>query len=224
MTFKKIIDLTHPIEEGMITFECDWHPRTSIQQLGRLEQEGRESRKLEIGTHTGTHVDAPLHFIANGATIDETKPDILMGKVSIVDFSHLKEDEALTEEMLHGIKVTPRMIFRFGWGKHWGTRKFYHHYPHLSPAAARYLVKKGLKLHGSDIPSPDDSRIKLDSQTKGTDADSPIHKIFLSSGVVLVEYLANLDNVKELTGWHIAALPLKIKGADGAPARVFLFK
>ena len=224
MNFKKIIDLTHPIEEGMITFECDWHPRTSIQQLGRLAQEGRESRKLEIGTHTGTHVDAPLHFIKGGATIDETSPAILMGEVSIVDFSHLKEDEAVTEEMLHEIKITPRMIFCYGWGKHWGTRKFYHHYPHLSPEAARYLVKKGLKLHGADIPSPDDSRINLTREIKGTDKDSPIHKIFLSNNVVLVEYLANLDKVKELTGWHIAALPLKIKDSDGAPARVLLFK
>ena len=147
-----------------------------------------------------------------------------MGEVSIVDFSHLKEDEEVTVDMLKEIKVTERMIFRYGWGKHWGTRKFYHHYPHMSAEAAKYLVKKGLKMHASDIPSPDDSRIKLDSTTKGTDKDSPIHKIFLSNDVVLVEYLANLDKVKELDGWHIVACPLKIKGSDGAPARVFLFK
>lgn len=224
MNFKKVIDLTHPIEEGMITFEAHWHPMTSIQQLGRLSLEGRESRKIEIGTHTGTHVDAQLHFFKDGATIDQTSPNILIGEVSIVDFSHMKENEQVTEEMLRKVKITPRMIFRFGWGKHWGTRKFYHEYPHFSQGAARYLVRKGVKFIGNDIPSPDDSRIVLDAQTRGTDADSPIHKIFLKSGVVLVEYLANLDTVRELDGWHIAALPLKIKGADGSPARVFLFK
>lgn len=224
MNYKKVIDLTYPVEEGMITFAAYWHPLTSIQQLGRLSQEGRESRKIELGTHTGTHIDAPLHFIKGGSTIDRIAPDILIGEVSITDFSHLRENEQVTEEMLRKVKITPRMIFRFGWGKHWGTQKFYHDYPHFTSEAARYLVKKGVKLIGNDIPSPDDSRIILDEQTRGTGADSPIHKIFLRSGIVLVEYLANLDQIHELTGWKIAALPLKIKGGDGAPARVFLFK
>ena len=66
MTIKKIIDLTHTIEEGMTTFESSWHPLVSIKQLGRFGFEGRETRKLTMGTHTGTHVDAPLHFIKNG--------------------------------------------------------------------------------------------------------------------------------------------------------------
>ena len=78
MSFKKVIDLTHPIQEGMLTFEASWHPRTSIQQLGRIGLEGRESRKLELGTHTGTHIDSPLHFIENGAGIDETAVDTLI--------------------------------------------------------------------------------------------------------------------------------------------------
>jgi len=224
MQFTKVLDLTHPLEEGMLTFEASWHPRVSVQQLGRIGLEGRESRKLEIGTHTGTHVDSPLHFMSGGAGIDETSPKILLGEVSIVDFSHMKENQVVPLSAMKKVPVTERMILRFGWSKHWGTRKFYHGYPHLTVESARYLVEHGVKLLGYDIPSPDDSRIELTPETLGTSVDSPVHKVFLSKGIALVEYLANLDQIKELDGWHIVALPLKITGADGSPARVLLFK
>src|SRR5206468_11167233 len=99
----------------------------------------------------------PLHFVKNGAGIDRAPPDVLIGEVSIVDFSHLKENEAVTDSMLQGIATTRRMIFRYGWGKHWGERKFYHDYPYLTEAAAAMLVAKGVQLLGYDTPSPDDS-------------------------------------------------------------------
>ena len=67
----EFIDLSYNIEEGMLTFHTHWHPKVSIEQMGEIEKEGRESRKIIFGTHTGTHVDAPLHFIKNGNSIDK---------------------------------------------------------------------------------------------------------------------------------------------------------
>lgn len=61
---EKIVDLTHSIKEGMTTFDAHWHPFVSIKQIGRIGFEGRETREITFGTHTGTHVDAPLHFIS----------------------------------------------------------------------------------------------------------------------------------------------------------------
>jgi arylformamidase len=220
----KIIDLTYPIEEGMLTFEASWHPRVSIQQLGRLEMEGRESREVVLGTHTGTHTDSPLHFISGGLGVDQLSLETLIGPVSIIDFSYLKENETVTKNMIKKIKVSSRMLFKFGWGVHWGIRKFYHGYPYFETEAAELLVKKGLKLIGYDIPSPDDSRIKLEKHMLGGKKDSPVHKIFLKKNVILVEYVANLHKVTDYEGWNIAAMPLKIKGADGSPARVCIFK
>ena len=106
----KIIDLTYPIEEGMLKFNAHWHPSVSIEQLGRIDVEGRESRKVVLGTHTGTHVDAPLHFIENGKSIDQIPLEKLIGEITILDFSHLDENSAITKGMLEGKKITKKNL------------------------------------------------------------------------------------------------------------------
>ena len=222
---KKIIDLTYLIEEGMLTFDAPWHPVVSITQMGRHDVEGRETRKITFGTHTGTQVDAPLHFVKGGNSIDKVSLEKLVGEVTIIDFSELgkMENSAVTAEMLEKLKIGKRVIFKFGWSKHWNTKKFYVGYPYFTKEAAEILVARGVEMVGLDPASPDDSRIKLSGEIIGTEEDSPIHKIFLRNGIALVEYL-NLENVTEYEGWTIAALPLKIKGADGSTARAILFK
>jgi len=220
----EIIDLTYDLEEGMTIFDAPWHPPFSLKQLGKYEVEGRETRKVSFGTHTGTHIDAPLHFVKDGKSIEEIPLEKLIGEVTIVDFSKLGENGAVTKEMLSDIKITERMLFNFDWGKHWGTKRFYHNYPFFTKEAAEYLVSHNVKLLAMDTPSPDDSRIKFKGNILGTNKDSPIHKIFLSNGIILVEYIANLDKVKNYYQWNIIILPLKIKGADGSPARVCIFR
>lgn len=219
-----LIDLTHVLEDGMITFDASWHPRFAIKQLGRIGLEGRESREMSIGTHTGTHIDAPLHFVKGGRSIDQVPLDLLIGKVSIIDFSDLPDNAVVSLEMLKNIKFLSRVIFKFGWGRYWGSRNFYKDYPFFSEEAAHYLVAQGVKLIGIDSPSPDDSRIKLKTEVLGSKADSPIHKIFLGANLVLIEYLGGLEKLEDYVGWMLIALPLKIKGADGSPARVCLYK
>ena len=123
-----IVDLTYNIEEGMTTFNAHWHPPVSITQLGRHGFEGRETRKVTFGTHTGTHADSPLHFIKEGKSIEKIPLDKLIGEVTIVDFSHLQDNEAVTKKMLSDITITKRMLFKFGWGKYWNTKKFYQNY------------------------------------------------------------------------------------------------
>ena len=81
------------------------------------------------------------------------------------------------------------------------------------------MVSKNVELIGLDTPSPDNSEDNLNSNE-----DSPIHKILLKNGVVLVEYLANLDKIKNYNNWKIFVMPLKLKGCDGSPARVILHK
>src|ERR1700730_7456200 len=83
----KIIDLSLSIEEGMMTFPTSWHPVVEITILGRHGIEGRETRKLVLGTHIGTHADAPRHFIPNGRTIDEVPLDVLIGPATVADFT-----------------------------------------------------------------------------------------------------------------------------------------
>ena len=224
MKMNKIIDLTYNLEVGMTTFDAPWHPPISVTQLGRHGYEGRETRKVTFGTHAGTHMDAPLHFIAGGKSIEEISLDKLIGEITIIDFSQLGNNEPVTKKMLIDITITKRMLFKFGWGKYWNTKNFYHDYPFFSKEAAEYLVSKNVELIAMDTPSPDDSRIKLSGDVLGSDEDSPVHKIFLSDEVILIEYVANLDKVYDYEGWSVIALPLRIKGADGSPTRVCIYK
>jgi len=224
MLFKKIIDLTHEIHKEMSTFNVPWHTKVSIKILGQHGKEGRMTREIIMGTHTGTHTDAPLHFIAGGTSIEEITLEKLVGPVTIVNFSDLEENAAITQEMLEKITIGKKMLFKLGWGKYWNTDKFYSSYPFFSKEAAEFLLGRGVEMVAIDTPSPDDSRIKLGGDTLGSDCDSPIHKIFLRAGVILVEYVANLDKLEDYENWNIVVAPLKIKGADGSPSRVFLFK
>lgn len=214
-----VVDLTHDIEPDMITFGADWHPKVAVTQMGRHETVGRETRCLTLGSHTGTHIDAPLHFQPSGCSIDAVPLDTLVGPVTILDFSHLSPRAVVEASDLPEV-IPARVVFRFGWGVHWNTPQFYEDYPSISGDAADALVAAGVKLVGMDTPSPDASG--LTAGLLGTPSDSPIHKSFLRRGVILAEYLANLEHLETLEGWSIIALPLRLKGGDGAPARICL--
>jgi arylformamidase len=221
---RKVIDLTYDIHEGMTTFGAHWHPSVLIKQMGKITVEGRETRKVSFGTHTGTHIDSPLHFVKGGISIDKIPIDRLIGLVTILDFTKLNENGKVTKEMIENLPLEKNVLFRFGWGKNWGTENFYKGYPFITAEAAQFLIDKKVNLIAMDTPSPDDSRIKLEVGQLGTEEDSPIHKMFLRNNVLLVEYVANLDMIDELDGWTISVMPLRLKDADGSPARVYIFK
>ncbi len=213
----EIIDLTYNLENEMITYDAPWHPSFSIEHLASIDKEGRDTRKVVFGTHTGTHIDAPRHFIKDGKTVENIPLNKLMGPVEIIDFSHLTEKESVSLELIKSVKFSKKMIFKFGWGVKWGNMKFYDDYPFFSQEAAEYLVSKGIELIGHDTPSPDASYEK-------SDIDSPVHKILLNKEVILVEYLANLNSIENLDGWSVVVSPLRLKGADGSPSRVFIYR
>ena len=211
-----IVDLSHPIKDGIQTFPGGWHPNVAIQSLGRLCVEGRRSTRIELGTHTATHIDAPSHFIEDGASIDRIPLELMTGAASVIDFRHLSHRTAVSAEAMVAALPdelhTPRVILRFGWSKHYNTPTFYDSYPYLTLEAAEVLIDKGVRLLGYDTPSPDDP-----NNGRGAELDSPVHKILLTSNVWLVEYLNNLDALP--MNVHFCALPLPLVGVDGAPAR-----
>jgi len=214
----QIFDLTYKINDKIITYPAPWHPKVSIERLGRIEVEGRETRKITMGTHTGTHIDAPLHFIEGGKTVDEIPLEILTGPVTIIDFSYFKKNQPVTKELISEIPLSKKILFKFGWQKFWNNPDFYKNHPYFTEDAANYLVSRKIELIGFDTPSPDDSRLDKNQ------IDSPIHKILLGAEIILVEYLANLEMISEYKDWNIVVAPLKVEGADGCPARVFLYK
>ena len=139
-----------------------------------------------------------------------------IGPVTCVNLTHLKAGDVVRLQDVEHVNVTERMLFAFGWYRHWKTQNYYNKFPYFSEEAIQWLVEKGMKFMAMDTPSPDDGSAirKLD--------DSPMHKILLQKGIVIVEYLNQTDLIDYEKDYEIIALPLKIKGADGAPARVVL--
>ncbi|MEO5347997.1 MAG: cyclase family protein [Magnetococcus sp. YQC-9] len=215
----RLIDLTMDIAEGMQTFPAHWHPFVEITQMGRHGIENRETRKLVLGTHTGTHMDAPRHFVPGGVTVEAIPLEQLVGEAVLLDFHAVAP---LTEIGVEGIEQalagrTPeRVIVRFGWDRMLGTMAYYTDHPYLSKEACRWLVERGCRLIALDTPMPDNPKNGARSVE-----DSPNHKIFLGSGVVIVEYLVNTMAIRAPVVELIVA-PLKIRSGDGAPVRCFV--
>lgn len=215
------VDLTHPIRAGMVSFPSPNHPTPEVTVLARHEDQGRMTRRLVLGTHTGTHADAPLHFVAGGGTIDAVGLDTLVGPAQLADLSDVGDLEEVSRERLEralgGPPRHPRVLLRFDWARRFVDLDFYHRSPYLATDACQWLVDHGVRLIGFDLASPDDPRLGQDSEV-----DSPNHHLLLGAGVILLEYLANLDQLPA-GDVHLVALPLPIAGGDGAPMRVIAF-
>ena len=214
----KIFDLTLTIKDGMTTFPVPWHPRVEISTQGRMGIEKRETKKITFGTHTGTHVDAPKHFIKKGKSIDKVSLDILNGEALIVDLSYKKNFSEVSVSELKKIikKRYKRIILNYNWSKKINSMDYYKQHPYLSKEAAKFLIKNGCKLLAMDTPMPDNPK-----NGYGCEIDSPIHKILLGNNCVIVEYLNNTNLIKKKNKVDLIVAPLKIENADGAPARVF---
>lgn len=218
MSKRKIIDLTHPIHTGMTYYPRHWHPQVEVSLMGQIPVEGRETRKLVLGTHSGTHIDAATHFIKTGKTIDEVDLDNFIGLADVVDLTPCKPLEEIPlprlREKFGGKEPLPRVILRYDWSRRYAEPDFYSRSPFLSRECCRWLVEKGVRVLGMDTPSPDNP-----ADDREAKVDSPNHKILLGGGASLVEYLCNLDQITSARV-ELIALPIKIQGGDGAPARV----
>jgi kynurenine formamidase len=171
---------------------------------------------MTFGSHTGTHIDAPSHFVQDGVTIDALPIGLCIGETTFVDLTHLSSGEEVSADDLEtatsGRQLEERMVLYFGWGHKFNSRDFYSRSPYLSRDAAELLVDAGVKLLGYDAPSPDNP-----ANDRNAEEDSPIHKLLLGSGVWLLEYM-NIPRPLPSRFW-MAALPLRLMGLDGSPVR-----
>lgn len=218
----RIVDLTWPIYEGMTSCTAPWHPNVEISILGRHHQEGRASRKVVLGTHTGTHMDAPLHFIQGGMSIDEVPVSKLVTEATVMDLTYKQElskiEPSDLEPYADQVRPGDSVILNTGWWRQWDKPGFYGSYPCLTAASCQWLIESRVSVVGMDIPGPDDP-------TAGIVAGeiSPRHVELLGNGVIMIEYLANLDQISK-DRVTLVALPMKIRGGDGAPARVIVIE
>ncbi len=213
-----IIDLTFEIENNMPTCGTPWHQKVEIKHMGTIETVGRNTHRIVMGSHSGTHIDAPYHFIESGKTIESIEIDNVWGRVKVIDLRNKKRGDIVELSDLEGITVEKRMLFVFGWYHNWKKEDYYIDYPCFSTESINYLINGGLKMIAMDTPSPDPSG----AIATQNESDSPNHKMLLNKGITIVEYLNNTDVLDCNKEYEIVALPLKIRGSDGSPARVLL--
>jgi len=207
---RKIYDVSLTISNGMVVWPGD--PEVNIIPYKSIK-EGASSNvsSIQLSSHTGTHIDVPCHFIDGGRTLDDIPIDIFIGKARLFELDVLKKIDAgdLNRLNLTGVE---RVLFKTRNSQFWdqGGERFRKDFVYLTNEGARFLVDSGIKMVGIDYLSIEEFGNK----------SAPAHHILLGAGVIIVEGL-NLSRVKE-GEYEIICSPLKIKGGDGAPARVFL--
>lgn len=212
----KIVDLSFEIESNMPTCGTAWHQCVEINAMGTIESVGRNTHKILVGSHSGTHMDAPFHFLNDGKRVQDLDISKMIGPVTIVDFRSIGYGNVVSLEDVHKIEVTNRMLFVFGWYRNWKTDRYYDEFPYFSQEAVKYLIDKGMKLMAMDTPSPDAGSAISDIEGE----DSPNHKLLLRNEILIVEYLNNTEELLDGRKYELISLPLKIRDSDGSPARV----
>jgi arylformamidase len=206
----QIYDVSRVLEPGMATWPGEPGPElTPIKQMSAGQP--ADVSHLSLGVHTGTHVDAPRHFIPSGAGVESLPLSALIGPARVVSIRH---DVAIRTEELErsGLDGVERVLFRTRNSDEWSGVEFKEDFVYLDPGAARWLVERGTRLVGVDY---------LSVEAFGA-AEPLTHRTILSAGVVIVEGL----DLREISpgDYFLSCMPLKLAGADGAPARVVLMR
>ena len=211
--FDKATDLTHHLRNGMPIYPGD--PSPSFEKYSTLQKDGVNLTKLTMGSHTGTHLDAPRHFIPDGIGIDQIPPDKLIGEAYVADLSKKPIGSGITSRDLRGelykkIVKDDIVVVYTGCSERWGDASISRGYTYLTGDAADYLVSEKVRAVGIDFLS-----------VEKFDAQEPVaHKTLLGNGIFIIESLS--EALKQLVGKKVLmiCMPIKLQDGDGAPARV----
>jgi len=202
----RIVDLSLTLRRGMRG--VDWESACTF------ERDGWNSRNLHLYSHAGTHMDAPVHFAAGPASIDQIPLDLFMGPAWVVDIPGLAPraviELAHLGELPSKFQAGESLILRTGWSRFVKEPAVYRDgLPRVSESLAHWCVDRRVKMIGVEPPSV--------AEIKAAEV-SVIHRILLSGGIVIVEGLSNLEALQKSKVFFVA-LPLKIEGGDGSPCR-----
>ncbi|EDR00536.1 uncharacterized protein LACBIDRAFT_313252 [Laccaria bicolor S238N-H82] len=166
-----------------------------MHPLGTSEKDGYNTRFVTIGSHCGTHIDAPFHFFADARQ-----------KITWADLAAYADR----------FRVGKIVLMNTGWSKYWGTEAYYSH-PFFARDVAENLFKLGITVVGIDTLNPDETPY----EGVGGEDGFEFHNVILGGGGVIAENLTNLSSLVEGDDWVISLIPLNLEGSDGSPIRVF---
>jgi predicted dehydrogenase/kynurenine formamidase len=203
---RRYVDLTLPIDATL--------PNASVTTSRTLDGDGWNATTLTLYSHCGTHMDAPRHFLAEGATIDQQALEVCSGRARIVDLTPVEPRQLFTVEDLLPwadlIQPGERLLFRTDWHRRFGSDDYRNALPRISPELAQWLVDRRVVLIGVEPPSVADVNDMVEL--------TEVHRILLGGNVCIVEGLANLDQL-ECDVVEFTAFPLRVSGGDGCPVR-----
>ena len=208
----EIIDLTQVIEPKMPIFPID--PQPTIFPWTTIETHGFATNALFMVEHTGTHVDAPSHFIRHAKSIDIMDLETFHGSAVVLDLTQFAENALIKAADIKDAEEKNRIgkmdivLIRTGWDGHWGKEIYLKSNPGLSADAAQYLKKMQVKLVGVDTANIDHPKA----------SKFPVHNILLAKGIPIIENLTNLRSI-EKSRFEFIAMPLKLKQGTGSPVR-----
>jgi len=205
------IDVSVPVYNGMVHWPDN--PPVEIRRMLDMDRgDVCNVSTLSFGSHTGTHMDAPVHFISGGKGIDEMPLDATIGSARVIPISN--REKILPEELIpQKIQSGERILFKTSNSSiAWKSSTFDENFVYLSKEAAQYLASLRIKIVGVDYLSV--GGFKKDA--------ADIHRYLLGAGIWIIEGL-NLSGV-EPGNYELVSLPIKIRGGDGAPARTILRK
>ncbi|MGA2918872.1 cyclase family protein [Methanoregula sp.] len=198
----KIIDITRPLSNSTVVYPGDTPPVFAQHDQGQYL-----ISDLCMNSHSGTHIDAPVHYLKTGDTIDTISLSRLVGPCRVLDVSHAGRE--ISESVIKGkLGGTTRIILKTAFSKCTTFRK---DYPSMTLDAARYLIKNGVQCVGIDSFS-----------IEAFICDGAVHRELLGNNCVIIELL-DLSPVTE-GDYTLVALPLRLSGLDGSPARVILLQ
>ena len=208
----RIVDATQAMADGMPVMDGIAAPR--FRDLASVAADGYAMSEYSFINHTGTHVDAPAHQIAGGDTLDDIPLERLVTDAVTIDLTGHRPgpvDAAALAPHLAAVRRGDIVLFHSGNAANWGTDAYWHGWCYPDAGASKALIDRGVSGIGFDGPSAD----PVESTTY------ELHQLWLGSGRIIIENLASLAGVPPRS--RIVVAPLKVRGANGGPARVLIF-
>ena len=206
----RIVDLSQYYEDGMPVFPG--LPDPSFKPIAKVENDGYAMSEYHLLNHIGTHVDAPAHQIAGGDTLDEIPLERLVTEAVTIDVSQRSPGPIPREELaseLERVRAGDIVFLYSDNARNWGKDAYWTGWSFPDADAARALIARGISAIGFDGPSAD----PVDSTT------FELHRVWLGAGRMIIENAANLDHLPERA--RVVVAPMKVRRANGGPARIF---
>jgi kynurenine formamidase len=209
MNIKRIVDLTLPLHNDLPIFPGD--PKPDIRPATTIETHGYNTSFLHIGSHTGTHVDAPFHFLAAGEKMDQSSLSKFIGEGVVIPAAGKKGGEAVTLEdagpYLDRLGPGKMVLFHTGWTKYVGKESYFH-YPYIDISVIVKMLDLGVRtflIDALNVDPPDGEAF-------------PAHEAITAVNGIIGENFANFDQI-DFDSPLIVTLPLKVVDGDGSPVR-----